>query len=258
VSQRALTTGGERLRGALRRSVPLRIRRPLGNTAYRLRRDIGFGLRQILGRLPFLAARDLVYDDWFFDKVDPGSGALYERLVETLLRSRSPRSVVDVGCGSGLMLAKFAERGVAVRGIEGSRAAVRRSPVGNRIVRANLERGVPALGRFDLCLCIEVAEHLSSRSAPRLVAGLTRLSDLVVFTAAPPGQGGMAHLNMKPKSYWQALFAAHAFLESPLASRLLEEIADIPKPEYIHRNLMVFERMPSVAAQSPRGAAPSG
>ena len=35
-------------------------------------------------------------------------------------------------------------------GVEGSHAAIERSQLGDRIVRANLERGVPNLGRFDL------------------------------------------------------------------------------------------------------------
>ncbi len=197
---------------------------------------------RVFGRAPFLFARERVYDDHFYDTVDPTAVELYELVADSLIRLRSPGSVVDVGCGTGLMLTRFAERGVSVRGVEGSRAAIQRAGLGDRIVRANLERGVPDLGRFDLCLCIEVAEHLNARKARGLVEGLTRLSDVVVFTAAPPGQRGTAHVNLQPKSYWRRLFAERGFAPSQLEDELREAIAVTPEPEYIHANLMVFER----------------
>jgi SAM-dependent methyltransferase len=232
----------------LRRLLPLQIRRPVGIGLYRVYRAARNTLREVLGRLPFLAARDFVYDERFYAKGDPMKLDSYPRFAEALIRLRSPRTVVDVGSGSGLMLAEFAKRGVDVQGIEGSRAAIERSQLGERIVRANLERGVPDLGNFDLALCIEVAEHLTARSAPRLVEGLTRLSDVVVFTASQPGEGGLVHMNPQPESYWRELFAKQGFAVSPLRDDLLDAIADVPEPRYLHENLMVFERSSRVAS----------
>jgi SAM-dependent methyltransferase len=232
-----------RIRSAVRRVVPLVVRRPVGICLYRAYRVTRNTLREAFGRLPFLATRDLVYDERFYTKGDPMKHEPYVRFVDALVRLRSPRTVIDVGCGSGIMLAEFARQGVSVRGVEGSRAAIARADLGHRIIRANLERGVPDIGRFDMCLCIEVAEHLSSRSAPSLVEGLTRLSDVVVFTAAQPGQRGTVHMNLRPKSFWRELFMVHDFDYSSLHDELLAALADVPEPRYIHENLMVFERV---------------
>ena len=114
-----------------------------------------------------------------------------------------PKTAIDVGCGTGLVLTRLKERGVEVTGIEGSRHAIELSGLGDRVVKANLEREFPASGTFDVCFCIEVAEHLPGRSASPLVEGLTDHSDVVVFTAAPPGQGGSHHVNEQPSSYWE-------------------------------------------------------
>jgi len=237
------------VRQALHRVLPLQVRRPIGVGLYRIYRTGRNALREVLGRLPFLAARDFVYDERFYAKGDPMKLTSYPRFVEALIRLRSPRTVVDVGSGSGLMLAEFAKRGVDVTGIEGSRAAIARSGLGDRVMRANLERGVPDLGRhFDLALCIEVAEHLSARSAPRLVEGLTKLSDIVVFTAGRPGEGGLLHVNEQPESYWRDLFERNGYSASALREELLEAIADVPEPRYLHENLMVFERSPRAAS----------
>jgi SAM-dependent methyltransferase len=194
-------------------------------------------------RLPLLSAKERVYDDWFFEDTDSAHHAMYERLARSIHERLGPATAVDVGCGTGFILAELAARGVEVRGVEGSRHAIERSPIADRIVRANLERGVPELGRFDLAICIEVAEHLPERAARPLVAGLARLSDRVVFTAATPGQGGTHHVNEQPRAYWERLFAEHdlAAADETLAS-LRADIAEIPEPRWMHANLAVFER----------------
>jgi len=120
-----------------------------------------------------LRAKERVYDGSYYRELEPVHGPMYKRLAAALHELLAPSGVVDVGCGTGTLLAFFAARGVEVVGIEGSRHAVAVSQVGERIVRWNLERGVPPLGRFDLCLCIEVAEHLSAQHAARLAAGLS-------------------------------------------------------------------------------------
>jgi SAM-dependent methyltransferase len=228
-----------------RRIVPLAVRRPLGIGIYRFRVRATHVLEQSLGRVPLLASRELIYGERFYATVDPVQEVLYGRFVDALFRLGSPSSVVDIGCGTGFMLSRFQEHGVRVLGVEGSRAAIRRADPAVPIVRANLERGVPDLGRFDICLCIEVAEHLRAKSGPRLVEGLTRLSDMVVFTAATPGQRGTAHINERPISYWRSLFARSGFVESPLRDQLFDEISRESEPWFPRRTLMVFEKMPT-------------
>lgn len=55
---------------------------------------------------------------------------------------------------------------------------------------------------FDVAVSMEVAEHLPESVADRYLDLLTRLSPVIVFTAATPGQGGTDHVNEQPHSYW--------------------------------------------------------
>ena len=126
--------------------------------------------------------------------------------------------------------------------MEGSRHAIEASPIRDRIVRANLEREVPNLGRFDVAICIEVAEHLPKRVAPALVEGLAAMSDRVLFTAAQPGQGGTHHVNEQPREFWLDLFARHGLRESPLGESLRADIGGIPEPEWMAQNLLLLAR----------------
>jgi 2-polyprenyl-3-methyl-5-hydroxy-6-metoxy-1,4-benzoquinol methylase len=194
-------------------------------------------LKEPLARIPSLAAKEQVYDDGYFASMDAlhreGYAALAARLHELL----APRSAIDLGCGTGTILWELAQRGVDVRGVEGSRRAIERSPVADVIVRANLERRLPPLGRFDVAICIEVAEHLPERAAPQLVESLASLSELVVFSAAPPGQGGTHHVNEQPMSYWLELFAGHGLHRADdVGDELRTALSGAP--DYLARNLV--------------------
>jgi SAM-dependent methyltransferase len=215
-----------------------RLLRPAKHAAYLMRRRVD----TLLARVPSLAAKERVYDSEFYAHSDAVHAPMYDRLAESIAARLEPASVLDVGCGTGRILARLAARGISVKGIEGSRHAVAASPVADVIVRSNLEHGVPEVGRFDLCMCIEVAEHLPARVAPTLVEGLTRASDRVLFTAAVPGQGGTHHVNEQPRSYWERMFADRGFELAPLGDAIRDDLRDIPEPAWMHENLMVFER----------------
>ena len=199
-------------------------------------------LTETLTRVPLRSTKRLLYNRRYWATGDPLKRPLYHALADALYDELGPTSAVDVGCGTGIILSRLAERGVNVRGVEGSRAAIQASSVADRIEHHDLMLGMPELGRFDVCLCVEVAEHLPAGSGPRLVDGLTRLSDVIVFTAATPGQAGMAHLNERPHDYWVERFAERGFDQSPLRERLATAIAVVPDAPWVQKNLHVFER----------------
>ena len=60
--------------------------------------------------------------------------------------------------------------------------------------------------RYDLIICMEVAEHLEEQYAESLVRTICLHSDRAVFSAACPGQEGQNHVNCQWPQYWQAKF----------------------------------------------------
>ena len=138
------------------------------------------------------------YNNAFFDAHVEGSLPLARVVSEVLLKLILPRTVVDVGCGRGAWLKAFEEQvnGLEVTGIDGDYVDWSKLLIDNeRFVTADLSRLVRIDGRYDLALCLEVAEHLPTRSASGLVAALTSCAPLVLFSAAIPGQGGTHHVN---------------------------------------------------------------
>jgi SAM-dependent methyltransferase len=124
-----------------------------------------------------------------------------------------PESALDMGCGLGSWLLAAAELGVAdVYGVEGSWVDRSQLVVDPQLVTiCDLEQEISLERRFDLAICLEVGEHLFEQAAGKLVSSLVRHSDLILFSAAIPHQGGHHHVNERFPDYWAAIFATHKF-----------------------------------------------
>lgn len=162
------------------------------------------------------------YDSTFFaahlpwrEEYDLIAGCLSERL--------QFQSVLDLGCGNGFLLAQLAELGKDVTGVDGSANAAAWAPstIAARIQIGDLTQPL-WLGRRDLVICSEVAEHLDAAYADRLVENICiNTGRHVFFTAATPGQGGHHHVNEQPHDYWIAKFQQRHFTLDAIATRQL-------------------------------------
>ena len=61
-------------------------------------------------------------------------------------------------------------------------------------------------------MTLEVGEHLSPARADSFVEDLTRLSDVILFSAAIPAQGGTNHVNEQWQSYWAEKFSRRGYV----------------------------------------------
>ncbi len=135
------------------------------------------------------------------------------RIVPFIVDTFQPGSVVDIGCGTGTFLSVFSEFGVPeILGIDGHWVDRAKLHIPESFfLEVDLEAPIKLDRRFDLAVCVEVAEHLAPAAADRFVEDLCRLSDIIVFSAALPGQGGQNHVNEQPFDYWQDKFAGNGF-----------------------------------------------
>lgn len=150
-------------------------------------------------------------------------------IVPLLIEMFSPKSVIDVGCGLGSFLKIFIDNNIVdVRGVEGKWLDKSKLLIDeNYILTADIEKGFDLHRRFDLAICLEVAEHLHESNADNLIQNLTRLSDVVVFSAAIPYQGGQNHINEQWIDYWQELFGKYGFKMYDILRPLIWNHADV-------------------------------
>lgn len=189
-----------------------------------------------------MTADSHAYDASFHKFTASISFAAAEKIVPLVMGALDVRSVLDVGCAYGTWLRVWLDRGVEhIVGVDGDYVMREHLEIDlARFVNADLSRGLPVEETFDLVESLEVAEHLPAARAASFVADLTRRAPFVLFSAAPPGQGGEWHINEQPYEYWRDLFAAHRFMPVDLIRPAIQEQRDIP---YWYRyNLLLYVR----------------
>ncbi len=151
-------------------------------------------------------------------------------------------SAVDVGCGVGTWLSVLQARGAeVVQGFDGP--WVERSLLEipeDAFQSADLEKPIRAGQRYDLCISLEVAEHVSPENAGQFVDSLTGLSDFILFSAAIPRQGGTHHVNEQWPEYWSELFAQRDYVLRDIIRRRVWDNTEIPF--WYRQNMMLFVR----------------
>lgn len=190
-----------------------------------------------------MSVNTIIYDDRFFKSTILLEKASAEPVVTILMKYFKPQSVIDIGCGVGLYLKEFNNKGVKILGYDGSPAAIKNSLVGAKIKLHDLTKPLKLNKRFDLCLCIEVAEHLEKRYSDRLAKTLTNLSNIIIFTAATPGQGpiSIGHINEQPSGFWKKKFKKYFyFLDKNLTKKIRRDLKRQKVIWWVVKNLMVF------------------
>jgi len=168
------------------------------------------------------------------------SSASARSILAVLLRIYPAQSVLDVGCGIGTWGRAGLELGLKTyRGVDGDYVDRKQLLVDPAHFSAGDLCQPLVLGqKFDLALCMEVAEHLPAATATTLVRSLCAHAPVVLFSAAIPRQGGVDHVNEQWQSYWAGLFAEQGY-----------EVYDCIRPrvwnrpevaEYYKQNALVY------------------
>lgn len=149
------------------------------------------------------------YSDGFYVKRHQKTLHSAEAIISLLLKKISPiTSAVDVGCGVGTWLSVLKSKGaVDILGIDGNWVNKDYLAIPQEcFMEWDLTRKVEVDRKFELAISLEVAEHLPSTQAATFVESLISLSDIILFSAAIPYQGGLNHINEQWPSYWAQLF----------------------------------------------------
>lgn len=169
------------------------------------------------------------YDEKFYRAQKDGSFESAKTIIPIVREFIKPKVVMDIGCGLGTWLAVWKSFGAEVIGIDGD--YVNRDMLyidKENFIAANLaENHVDVGGKVDLVESLEVAEHLPESRAEGFVQNLTEISDVVLFSAAIPFQGGTNHINEQWQSYWAEIFEKFGYVPVDCIRHQVDKLAGV-------------------------------
>lgn len=162
-----------------------------------------------------------------------------EIVVPILIDWYKPKSVLDLGCNTGWWLHWFIWHGVKnVLGVDGDNMVEALKIPKDKFLTRDLTEPLGIDGKFDLVMCLEVAEHLDEQYADILVDAATQHSNIVFWSAATPGQTGYHHVNEQPHEYWIEKFAQRGY-----TARILKDMLPQVPHDYYRKNAIEFYRI---------------
>jgi len=169
-----------------------------------------------------------------------------QKIVDVLMDMFNPSSVLDLGCGNGIYLKLFNDKGVKdFLGYDGSDIAVKEAVIRN-VLKADLREEIDARKYFDMILCIEVAPYISDAYEQNLINSIlnqSRAGSIVIFIASDKYTGGQYHVNLKSHKDWKKLFNQSGFSFCPKETSKVQELINLEQLVWIQDNLLIFRRI---------------
>ena len=175
------------------------------------------------------------------------------QLVPILCEALQVQSVLDIGCASGTWLSVWRSAGIVdVHGIDGDYVDRERLEIPpSHFTSADLTQPF-SLGRtFDLVQSLEVGEHICPEASELFIDQMVKHSNrFVLFSAAPPGQGGEHHVNERSFEFWRDLFRDRDFLPFDYLRPLV--LNDKSVCFWYRLNTLLYVRQDRVSELDPR------
>ncbi|MCW0226126.1 class I SAM-dependent methyltransferase [Campylobacter lari] len=221
------------------------------------------------------------YDEKFYlSQMEESYNSAKELLKQITPLLPEINSVIDVGCGVGTWLKAWQDQNhkIKILGIDGNNVDkkyfyidqnnYKKIDLSNnykniliqlKLTDENKEKSGKGKGKpFDLAQSLEVAEHLEEKHAENFIQLLTSLSDIVLFSAAIPHQGGTDHFNEQPPAYWAKLFQKFDYICFDILRYKIWDNKNIAfwyrqnTMLYIHKNKShIFEDLGYKSTQNP-------
>lgn len=160
-----------------------------------------------------------------------------------------PESMLDVGCGTGIMVKTAMKLGVRSYGLDQLVDERDKAAWPDGFVHINLVDFWKAPAPVDIVFCVETAEHIHETAHGTLCATICENlkegpGHYVIFSAARPGQLGAGHVAERPAEYWHNEMIAHNVHYDKEATLNLGLLYSNTKSalNYWYDNLIVFQR----------------
>jgi hypothetical protein len=159
------------------------------------------------------------------------------------IQTYNPSVFLDFGASSGLYVREIKHRMPTIEsvGYEFSEDAVKNALCSD-IILADLTNPLDRVKKDNTVgICLEVLEHISEDDWKPVLQNISNLCDVIIFSAAVPGQGGTGHINCRWKIDWIRRFNKLGWVVDIDATRsIIREIQTTIHMGWLVNNVIVF------------------
>lgn len=188
------------------------------------------------------------YEEWM-DGLTEFDKYYVKHLLITFAYLGIPESMMDVGCGTGIMVKTAKMLGVRSYGLDQLVDEDDKERWPDGFHRINLVDYWQAPEPVDIVFSAEVAEHLHPTAHGTFCSTLCNNikegpKHYLIFTAARPGQVGAGHIGNRPMEEWHDEMLAHGMHYDKEATLALAHLYSNcgSALTYFWNNLVVFQR----------------
>jgi SAM-dependent methyltransferase len=165
-----------------------------------------------------------LYNAYYYTRLGSGHGTgsnrihdeqwlkFFKSIADHIVTEINPKTVLDVGCAMGLLVAFLRKREVKAFGLDISEYAIKNIHPDAKPYCWIGSGTDPFPQKFELVVCIEVLEHLPHLEAEKAIENLCNYSDDILFSSTPFDFKEGTHFNVQPPEYWVEGFARNGFL----------------------------------------------
>jgi len=170
------------------------------------------------------------------------------KIGEYIYKVLNLKSILDFGCGVGSYLEGAKLAGCEeIFGIELNFDIAKTyfvDEVVPFIIKGDITEELGLSHKYDCVVSFEVAEHIDPDGTDKFINNLIQYSNnYIIITAAPPGQRGTGHINLREKDFWiKEIGSKGVVYNDKIVQNFRTEWKKMGAAKYILNNLMVFQK----------------
>ncbi len=180
-----------------------------------------------------------------FRYADPNHEKRFRFLAAILLKNFEFRTTLDAGCGMGHVVRNLLDAGVAARGLEVSKDAIKNYMPDlekkGLVVLSSIDKMPFRDNEFDMVFCSDVMEHIPSFDVKASIKELIRVTGKYLVLTINMDNPYEYHPTILPRKEWETMF-----LESGELKHLLSKQRNIErecKKDHKEYDFFVFQKI---------------
>lgn len=154
-----------------------------------------------------------MYNASYYKKHETGSYKSAIQILEYINSFIKFNSVIDFGCGMGTWCKALYNLNIKdFLGIDKHQYDPTYMLIPTeKYMQFDLCKSLELDRKVDMAISVEVAEHINPKYSDIFIKNICSCSEIVLFSAAVPHQGGTGHINEQPCTYWEMIFNKYGY-----------------------------------------------